>query len=145
MEERDQESPHNRLVVDRQTVMVLKNIFRHVRGEGAGSFAEGTMTTPGLSMTRHRARTRPVPRLAVGFGASTLGRRFRVYSLATLATVIVFGALSAPVGVRLAAGEPAPGFGIIERIHVDAFMLWLAVFAIALLQRPTTAAQPLLQ
>lgn len=83
--------------------------------------------------------------LTVAFGASTLGKRFRTYSWVTLATVIVFGALSAPFGVRLAAGQPTPGFGIIERIHVYAFMLWVAVFAIALLRRPNTAAQPLLQ
>lgn len=83
--------------------------------------------------------------LAVGFGANALGRRFRVYSLATLAIVIVFGALSAPFGVRLAAGQATPGFGIIERIHVYAFLLWVAVFAIALLRRRDIAAQPLLQ
>ena len=79
--------------------------------------------------------------LAVGFGASALGNRFRVYSWATLATVIVFGAMSAPFGVRLATGQATPGLGIIERIHVYAFMLWVAVFAIALLRRPHTAAQ----
>ena len=83
--------------------------------------------------------------LTVAFGATALGKRFRLYSLATLATVIVFGALSAPFGVRLAEGQPTPGFGIIERIHVYAFLLWMAVFSIALLRRSNTAAQPPLQ
>jgi hypothetical membrane protein len=83
--------------------------------------------------------------LAIVFGARALDRRFRNYSLATLATVIVFGAMSAPFAVRLAAGEPTPGLGIIERIHVYAFMLWVAVFAVALLRRRDTASQPLLQ
>lgn len=80
--------------------------------------------------------------LTVGFGANALGKRFRAYSWATLLTVIVFGAVSASFGARLAAGAPTPGFGIIERIHVYAFLLWIAVFAIALLRRRDTAAQP---
>ena len=82
--------------------------------------------------------------LAVSIGANALGRRFRAYSWATLSTVTVFGALSAPFGARLAAGQTTPGFGIIERIHVYAFLLWVAVFAIALLRRRDTAAQPLI-
>ena len=83
--------------------------------------------------------------LAVGFGANALGKRFRAYSLATLLIVIVFGAVSALFGARLAAGQPTPGFGIIERVHVYAFLLWVAVFALALLRRRVTASQPLLQ
>jgi hypothetical protein len=47
----------------------------------------------------------------------------------------VFGALSAPYGARLAAGEPTPGFGIIERITIYASLLWVAVLAVALLRR----------
>lgn len=83
--------------------------------------------------------------LAVGFGANALGKRFRSYSLATLLIVILFGGVSAFFGVKLAAGQPTPGFGIIERIHVYAFLLWVAVFALALLRRRNSAAQPLLQ
>lgn len=82
--------------------------------------------------------------LTVGVGATALGKRFRAYSWATLLTVIVFGAVSAAFGARLAAGQPTPGFGIIERVHVYAFLLWVAVFALALLRRRDTAAQPLL-
>ena len=83
--------------------------------------------------------------LAVGVGAFALGARFRTFSFATLLTVIVFGALTVPSGARLAAGQPTHGFGIIERIHVYAFLLWVSVFAVALLRRRGTAAQPLLQ
>ena len=83
--------------------------------------------------------------LAVGIGAFALGTRFRTYSFATLLTVVVFGALTVPSGARLAAGQPTPGFGIIERIHVYAFLLWVSVFAFALLGRRDTATQPVLQ
>jgi hypothetical membrane protein len=74
--------------------------------------------------------------LAMGFGAFALGKRFRVYTFATLLIVIVFGALAAPHGARLAAGEPTPGFGIIERVNIYASLLWIAVLAAAMLRRP---------
>jgi len=55
--------------------------------------------------------------------------------------MIVFGAIAATYGARLAAGPPTPGFGIIERITIYASMLWVAVLSIALLRRPQSAAQ----
>jgi len=76
--------------------------------------------------------------LAIGFGAFALGTRFRAYSFATPLTVIVFGALTAPYGARLAAGQPTPGFGILERINVYSSLLWVAVFAAALMRRRDT-------
>jgi hypothetical membrane protein len=75
---------------------------------------------------------------AMGFGAFAFGKRFRAYSAATLLIVVAFGGLTAPYGARLAAGQPTPGFGILERIHVYAFLLWVAVLAVALLRRPGT-------
>src|SRR5215218_990507 len=44
--------------------------------------------------------------LAIGCAAFALGERFRVYSLGTLLTLIVFGALTAPYAARLANGQP---------------------------------------
>jgi hypothetical protein len=73
--------------------------------------------------------------LAIAFGGVALGRRFRIYSIATLLTLIVLGALSAPYGARLAAGEPTPGFGIVERVLIYASMLWVLVLAIVLMRR----------
>ena len=74
--------------------------------------------------------------LAIGFGAFALGKRFRIYSLGTLLTTIVLGAATAPYGARLAAGQPTPGIGIVERISIYASLLWVAVLAVALLRRP---------
>lgn len=79
--------------------------------------------------------------LAMGFGAFALGKRFRIYSLASLVTLLVFGALTSAFAARLAAGEPTPGMGIVERIDVYSAMLWLAVLSIALLRRPLSEAQ----
>jgi ABC-type transport system involved in cytochrome c biogenesis permease subunit len=75
--------------------------------------------------------------LAIVFAAFALGKRFRVYSFATLGVLIVFGALTAPFGARLAAGQPTPGFGILERVNIYSSLLWTAVLATALLRRPT--------
>jgi CubicO group peptidase (beta-lactamase class C family)/hypothetical membrane protein len=74
--------------------------------------------------------------LAIGFGAFALGKRFRLYSFATLLAVLAFGALAGSSGARLAAGQSTPGFGILERINVYTSLLWMAVLALALLRRP---------
>jgi hypothetical membrane protein len=79
--------------------------------------------------------------LAIGFGAFALGKRFRVYSFATLLIVIVFGAVTAPYAALLAIGQPTPGFGILERINIYSSLVWVAVLAIALLRHPWSAAQ----
>ena len=79
--------------------------------------------------------------LAIGFSAFALGTRFRLYSFATLATTVVFGALTMPFAPRLAAGQPTPGLGIVERIDVYSALLWLAVLAIALIKRPDLTGQ----
>jgi hypothetical protein len=73
--------------------------------------------------------------LAMGFGAFALGKRFRLYSFATILIMIVFGALAGSAGARLAAGEPTPGFGTLERINIYSSLLWSAVLALALLRR----------
>ncbi|HJS58293.1 MAG TPA: serine hydrolase, partial [Vicinamibacteria bacterium] len=73
--------------------------------------------------------------LAIGFGSFALGTRFRVYSFGTLLVMIVFGSIAAPYAARLAAGQPTPGFGILERINIYSSLLWVAVLGIALLRR----------
>ena len=76
--------------------------------------------------------------LAIGSAAS--GRRFRLYSLATFLVVLVFGALAGLDGPRIAAGEPTPWVGVLERICVGAYLLWVAVLDVVLLQAETRAA-----
>ena len=74
--------------------------------------------------------------VAIGFGGFALGGRFRIYSLATIATLIAFGTLTAGFAPRLATGQPTPGMGIVERIDVYSALLWIAVLSIGLLRRP---------
>jgi hypothetical protein len=83
--------------------------------------------------------------LAVGFAAAAFGKRFRLYSNATLMIFFVFGALTGMEGPRVAANLPTPWIGVWERIIIAAQMLWIAVLAVTLLrnqavwQRPTYA------
>ena len=74
--------------------------------------------------------------LAVGFGAVTLGPRFLRYSFGTLLMLVVSLALIGVYGPRLAAHLPTPGLGIIERVNIYAYLLWVAVLAIGLLRQP---------
>jgi hypothetical protein len=72
--------------------------------------------------------------LAMGLGATLLGKRFRYYSYATIATLIVFGVLASLQAGRMAANQPTPWMGIEERINIYATMLWVAVLAVGLLR-----------
>jgi hypothetical membrane protein len=80
--------------------------------------------------------------LSIGLGGFALGKRFRIYTLATLLTAIAFGAMTAPYAVRLARHQPTPGFGIIERINIYATLAWVVVFALALLRLEAKKAPP---
>jgi hypothetical protein len=73
--------------------------------------------------------------LMIGFGAATLGKRFRIYSIITVLVFFVFGILTAQESPGIEAGKPTPNIGIWERINMGASMLWVAVFAIAVLKR----------
>ena len=78
--------------------------------------------------------------LAMGFGATAFGKWFRLYSIATMLILVVFGLLAGLEQPQLAANLPTPWMGLWERIDIFATMLWIAVLAIALLraqvQRP---------
>jgi len=80
--------------------------------------------------------------LAIGIGAFALGRGFRLYSLATLVTIIGFIALTVPYAARLAAGKPTLGLGIVERIGVYLWLAWVAVLGTSVLRRPRPNYRP---
>jgi len=71
--------------------------------------------------------------LAIGFGTALYGSRWRLYSFATLLTLIVSGAWSGVEASRLAAHQPTPWLGVAERINIGAYLLWVAVLAVMLL------------
>lgn len=73
--------------------------------------------------------------VTVAFGASAFGRRFRVYSIATLVIALVFGGLTGFESSRLAANLPTPYIGLWERISIAVYMIWLVALAVTLLRR----------
>lgn len=72
--------------------------------------------------------------LILGYAISAFGKRFRLYSIATLLTVLLFGALTGPQAAAMAAGLPTPWLGLTERINIYSFMLWVVALAISLLR-----------
>jgi len=79
--------------------------------------------------------------LAIGVGATAFGKRFRVYSIATIVVLLVFGGLTFLEAPRLQANLPTPWIGLWERINISVFLLWIAVLATALLRTPNLGAE----
>ena len=69
------------------------------------------------------------------FGAKAFGSGFRLYSILTTATVLVFGALMSTQAPNVP--DPTPWMGLYERVMMWAWFLWIAVLAIILLRRDT--------
>jgi Protein of unknown function (DUF998) len=79
--------------------------------------------------------------LAIGFGAAAFGKRFRLYSIATIVLLVVFGALTGLESPRIAANLPTPWVGVWERINIGVFLLWVVALPIALLRAPVEQSQ----
>lgn len=72
--------------------------------------------------------------LAIGYGATAFGKRFRFYSITTILVILVFGTLMGIEGPRIAENLSTPFIGIWERISVLAFLIWVVVLAAILLR-----------
>jgi amino acid transporter len=81
--------------------------------------------------------------LMMGFGTAALGTSFRIYTAVTFVLFIVFGILIGTQAAGIPKNLPTPQIGIWERINIGAFMLWIIVFAIALLSKPFTIREEL--
>ncbi|HET7481886.1 MAG TPA: DUF998 domain-containing protein [Actinomycetota bacterium] len=66
---------------------------------------------------------------AIGMGAG-----FRIYSVLTIIATPLFGMLSAQTQA-IEAGDPTPYMGLLERIGIGAWLVWMAVFAVSLWRR----------
>jgi len=69
--------------------------------------------------------------VAMGFTAAAFGRRFRVYSIATIAALLLIGLATSADAPRIQADLPTPWLGVWERVMIGAFLLWVAVLAVA--------------
>ena len=72
--------------------------------------------------------------LAVGFASTRFGPRFRVYSQATILVMLLFGGLTSLYVPRVDAALPTPYLGILERICIASYLLWIAVYSTLLIR-----------
>jgi hypothetical protein len=72
----------------------------------------------------------------IALGAIAYRRKwFRLYSIGTLVTLVVVGMWSIFVGgAGIAAEQPTPFFGLMERITVYGYLAWVAALAIVLMR-----------
>lgn len=92
-----------------------------------------------LTDTMHLFVMSPISALfmmvSMGFAAAAFGKTFRFYSIMTILTLLVFGALTGLDAPNVHANLPTPWLGVIERIMLGVFLIWVVVLAIKLLQR----------
>lgn len=70
----------------------------------------------------------------IGSSAAAFGWRFRGYAIASAVAVVVFGALTAVQASTLPTGGPTPGLGLLERLSIGPWLLWMAVLAVMLIR-----------
>jgi hypothetical protein len=67
-------------------------------------------------------------------GSRLFGWRFRWYSYATIVVTLITGFMVGMQAGQMQANEPTPWLGVVERITAYIPMLWIVVFALALLR-----------
>jgi len=71
----------------------------------------------------------------IAAGAGALGHRFRAFSQMLVTMAFIAGAGTFVYVPRMIDQLPTPGVGVVERVFLYAFLLWIAVLAVALLRR----------
>lgn len=79
--------------------------------------------------------------LAMGFVAGALRGPFRIYSIASMLTLVAAGVLTSVEAPRVDANLPTPWIGVWERVNIGAWLAWLALFALVLIRRSTAAVE----
>jgi len=85
--------------------------------------------------------TVPLMILAIGFSATSCGKPFRFYSIATLFVFLFAGIMTGMDAPNISKDLPTPYIGVWERINIGAYMLWMATFAVLLLKRAKNTSQ----
>ena len=73
--------------------------------------------------------------LAMSLGALALGKRFRIYTVATILLMLVLGIFTGIDAPKLEKNLPTPWLGVSERIMIGLFLLWVIILAIVYLRR----------
>jgi len=71
----------------------------------------------------------------LGIATASYRGWLRFYSIGTIAVVLVFGGgLAGWQGALMAAGQPHPWLGLVERINIYGFYAWMSVLAMVILR-----------
>ncbi len=70
----------------------------------------------------------------IGFGAAAFGRGFRVFSAIIVVAMLAAGGVVSTQIPAIAANQPTPWMGLVERISVYGPMIWMAALAVMLLR-----------
>lgn len=68
------------------------------------------------------------------FGAVSQGKRFRIYTAFSFVIMTVFAVWGGSFAPEVATNQPTPWLGVIERVNIYGYLLWVVVFALVLLQ-----------
>jgi hypothetical protein len=79
--------------------------------------------------------------LFIAFGSGVRGWGFRAYSIATILVMLGAGILPSTQAQAIAAGQPTPWMGAVERVSVYLPVLWVGVLASVLLVEAAAAAR----
>lgn len=117
------------LIIAKEILGVIATLFApmHMRG------IEGSLTdTMHAVLTGIGVLLCMLP--AVGFGAMTFGKGFRIYSIITLLIFLIFGIMAGLDGSKIADNQPTPLIGVWERINILTYFVWIIVFTVNLLK-----------
>jgi len=73
--------------------------------------------------------------LALSFAATVFNTTFRVYSLISLALLLIFGLLTFLAAPGVSANRPTPFIGVWERVNIGIFLLWVILLSATLLRQ----------
>jgi len=104
-------------------------VSMHLRGSEQGLAGTLHLVEGGLEML--------ILLMAMLFASGAFDRKFLIYSIATIALMLIFGAWSGMDASLLEAGKPTPWLGVKERIMWYAYQLWFIALALRLLQQRT--------
>lgn len=68
----------------------------------------------------------------MAIGATAFDRTFKFYTIASIATHFVFGLLTGTEAPNIPTNGPTPWIGVLERINIGVFMLWIVVLSVKL-------------
>lgn len=75
--------------------------------------------------------------LVIGFCAKTLGDNFRIYSVATVVIMMLFGIMTGIQSPMMEANLETPMLGVWERVSIGGYLVWNMVLATILLRANT--------